>query len=73
MYIIDYNKFSFLGNSTCKFFVSYLRNNFTIGNFRIVFSNKTLKKISNRTLNKFIKVKLKFGIHKSMISFYIIN
>lgn len=41
--------------------------------FQIAFGNKTLKKIRNKTPNKFIKVKLKFRIYKLFVSFNAIN
>ena len=62
-----------MGNSAYKFFASHLYNKLIMGDFQIAFSNRILKRISNRTLNKSIKVRLKFRIHKLLISFYIVN
>ena len=36
-------------------------------------NNRILKKIGNRTINKFIIIKLKFSIYKSLIFFHAIN
>lgn len=41
--------------------------------FQIVFGNRTLKRIGNRTINKFIKVRLKFKIYKLLIFFHAIK
>ena len=38
-----------------------------------MFNNKTLKKIDNKTINKPIKIRLKFKIYKLLIFFHIIN
>lgn len=38
-----------------------------------MFSNRILKRISNRTLNKHIKIKLEFRIYKPFIFFHAIN
>lgn len=42
-------------------------------NFQIAFNNKTLNKIGNRTINKLIKVWLKFRMHKLLIFLHTIN
>lgn len=57
-------------------FISFLQVIYTIALlwwFQIVFGNKTLKKFINKILNKPIKIKLKFRIHKPLIYFYTVN
>ena len=73
MHILDFNDFFFLSNFFCKFPISCLYNNFIKYNFYIVFDNKILKKIGNRTPNKFIKITPKFRIYKLLIFLYFIN
>lgn len=38
--------------------MTYFYNNYIIYNFSIIFSSKILKKIENKTINKFIQIKL---------------
>ena len=44
-----------------------------MSDFQIIFNNRILKRIDNTTLNKSIKVKLKFRIQKPLIFFYTFN
>ena len=72
-YILNCNNSSFLGNSVNKFFASRSQNNLAIGNFQIIFGNRTLKRIDNRSPNKPIKVRLEFRIYKPLISSHAVD